>query len=89
MNKDGSDQTHIELEGKLSEGQRILVHNGDIYVGGYFDQGSCYWKNGNKTNLTINADSMSWGIGIDSINNIYNAGYYMKSHSLIPSFLEK
>ena len=26
MNKDGSDQTHIELEGKLSEGQRILVH---------------------------------------------------------------
>ena len=86
MNKDGSDQTHIELEGKLSEGQRILVHNGDIYVGGYFDQGSCYWKNGNKTNLTTNADSMSWGIGIDSSNNIYNAGYYMKSHSLIPSF---
>ena len=27
MNKDGSDQTHIELEGKYSEGQRILVHN--------------------------------------------------------------
>ena len=86
MNKDGSDQTYIELEGKFSEGQRILVHNGDIYVGGYFDQGSCYWKNGNKNNLTTNADSMSWGIGIDSSNNIYNAGYYMKSHSLIPSF---
>ena len=47
------------------------------------DQGSCYWKNGSKnTNLTTNADSMSWGIGIDSDNNIYNAGYYMKSHSL-------
>ena len=86
MDKDGSNQTHIELEGKFSEGQRILIHKGDTYVGGYFDQGSCYWKNGNKTNLTTNADSMSWGIGIDSSNNIYNVGYYMKSHSLIPSF---
>ena len=86
MNKDGSNQTFIELEGKFSEGQRIIVHDGDIYVGGYFDQGSCYWKNGNKTNLKTNADSMSWGIGIDSNNNVYNAGYYMKSHSLIPSF---
>ena len=32
MNKDGSNQTHIELEGKYSEGQRIFVHNDDIYV---------------------------------------------------------
>ena len=29
---------------------------------------------------------MSWGIGIDSNDNIFNVGYYMKSHSLIPSF---
>ena len=86
LNKDGSDQTHTELEGKFSEGQRIFVYEGDIYVGGYFDQGSCYWKNGNKINLTTNADSMSWGIAIDSNDNIFNVGYYMNSHSLIPSF---
>ena len=86
LNKDGSDQTHTELEGKFSEGQRIFVYKGDIYVGGYFDQGSCYWKNGNKINLTTNADSMSWGIAIDSNENIFNVGYYMNSHSLIPSF---
>ena len=86
LNKDGSDQTHTELEGKFSEGQRIFVYEGDIYVGGYFDQGSCYWKNGNKINLTTNADSMSWGITIDSNENIFNVGYYMNSHSLIPSF---
>ena len=86
LNKDGSDQTHTELEGKFSEGQRIFVFEGDIYVGGYFDQGSCYWKNGNKINLTTNADSMSWGIAIDSNENIFNVGYYMNSHSLIPSF---
>ena len=29
---------------------------------------------------------MSWGIRIDSNDNIFNVGYYMKSHSLIPSF---
>lgn len=86
LNLDGTGQTHTELEGKFSEGQRIVVHNEDTYVGGYFDQGSCYWKNGNKVNLTTNADSMSWGIGLDSNNNILNVGYYMKSHSLIPSF---
>ena len=86
LNLDGSGQTHTELEGKFSEGQRIFVHNDDIYVGGYFDQGSCYWKNGNKINLTTNADSMSWGIGVDSNDNIFNVGYFMKSHSLIPSF---
>ena len=86
LNTDGSSQTHTELEGKFSEGQRIIVHNGEIYVGGYFDQGSCYWKNGKKINLTTNADSMSWGIRVDSNNNIFNVGYYMKSHSLIPSF---
>ena len=86
LNKDGSNQTQTKLEGKFSEGQRIILHKGDIYVGGYFDQGSCYWRNGKKINLTINADSMSWGIGIDSNDNIFNVGYYMKSHSLIPSF---
>ena len=83
---DGTDQTLIELEGQFSEGQRIILHDDDIYVGGYFQNGSCYWKNGEKFNLTTNADSMTWGIEFDSENNIYNVGYYMKSHNLIPAF---
>ena len=61
VNELDANQTQTELEGKFSEGQRITIHNGDIYVGGYFQNGSCFWKNGSKTNLTINADSMSWG----------------------------
>ena len=48
MDLDGSNQTRTELEGKFSEGQRITVHNEDVYVGGYFDNGSCYWRNGQK-----------------------------------------
>jgi hypothetical protein len=86
MDMDGSNQIQTELEGKFSEGQRITIHNGDIYVGGYFQNGSCFWKNGSKINLTINADSMSWGIGVDENSNLFNVGYYMKSHSLIPSY---
>ena len=86
MDIDGSNQTMEELPGKFSEGQRIIVHNGDVYVGGYFDNGSCYWKNGNKINLTTNADSMGWGIDIDDNGDVYTAGYYMKGHNLIPSF---
>ena len=86
LNLDGTDQTLIKLEGQYSEGQRIILHEEDIYVGGYFKNGSCYWKNGVKFNLTTNADSMTWGIQMDSENNIYNVGYYMKSHNLIPAY---
>ncbi len=86
MDPDGSNQTMEELPGKFSEGQRIIVHNGDVYVGGYFDNGSCYWKNGSKINLTTNADSMGWGIALDNNGDVYTAGYYMKGHNLIPSF---
>ncbi len=86
MDPDGGNQTMEELPGKFSEGQKIYVHNGDVYVGGYFDNGSCYWKNGNKINLTTNADSMGWGVEIDDNGDVYTAGYYMKSHNLIPSF---
>tara|TARA_A100001015_G_scaffold219570_1_gene247030 strand:+ start:34078 stop:34947 length:870 start_codon:yes stop_codon:yes gene_type:complete len=86
LNLEGTDQTLIELEGQYSEGQRIILHEEDIYVGGYFKNGSCYWRNGVKFNLTTNADSMTWGIEMDSENNIYNVGYYMKSHNLIPAY---
>ena len=51
MDMDGSNQTQTELEGRFSEGQRITIHNGDIYVGGYFQNGSCFWKNGSKQTL--------------------------------------
>lgn len=86
MDMDGSNQKQSTLEGKFSEGQRITLHKGDIYVGGWFDNGSCYWKNGSKRNLTVNADSMSWDIAFDENDNQFNVGYYMKSHSLIPSY---
>ena len=86
MDLDGSNQTRTELEGKFSEGQRIAIHNEDVYVGGYFDNGSCYWRNGQKKNLTVNADSMSWDILFDNNGDQFNVGYYMKSHSLIPSY---
>ena len=75
MDLDGSNQTQTEFEGSFSEGQRITINKGDIYVGGYFQNGSCFWKNGFKTNLTINADSMSWGIEVDQDNNLFSVGY--------------
>ena len=86
INIDGSELEHTILEGEYSEGQRITLHKGDIYVGGWFDNGSCYWKNGQKKNLTVNADSMSWDILFDDNGDQFNVGYYMKSHSLIPSY---
>lgn len=75
MDLDGSNQTQTEFEGSFSEGQRITINKGDIYVGGYFQNGSCFWKNGSKTNLTVNADSMSWGIEVDQDNNLFSVGY--------------
>ena len=86
MDLDGTNQKRVDLEGEYSEGQRIILYRGNIYVGGWFDNGSCYWKNGSKKNLTINVDSMSWGISFDDNGDQFNVGYYMKSHSLIPSF---
>ena len=78
MDLDGSNQKQSILEGKFSEGQRITLHKGDIYVGGWFDNGSCYWKNGSKRNLTVNADSMSWDIAFDENDNQFNVAWSPK-----------
>ena len=36
------------LPGSYGEGEAIAVHNGDVYVAGWYDNGSCYWKMGKK-----------------------------------------
>lgn len=74
------------LQGNETSAHSIFVHNDDIYVAGSFSNGSCYWKNGSKTNLTTNADSEAFGIVVTDDGKVITGGYYMNNHhSLIPA----
>ena len=81
------DNEKFELPGNGGEAHSIAVHDGDIYVAGGFANGSCYWKNGEKINLTTNADSQTYGVNVNQSGDVFVGGYYMNNHhSLIPSF---
>ena len=81
------DQTRYDLPGLWGEAEAITVHNGDIYVAGWFDGGSCYWKNGVKINLTTNRDSQAFGIAVKNNGDVYVGGYFMNNHHyVIPCF---
>ena len=53
------------LQGNETYSYSIFNHSGDVYVSGSFANGSCYWKNGSKVNLTTNADSEAFGIVVN------------------------
>ena len=38
-------QERFDLPGTWGEGEAIAVDGDDVYVAGWFDNGSCYWKN--------------------------------------------
>ena len=72
--------------------EAITVDNGDIYVAGHFttggfNVGSCYWKNGVKTNLTTNRDSQAFGIAVKNNGDGYTGGWFMNNHHyVLPCF---
>jgi len=79
------DSEKTVLQGNDTYSYSIFVHSGDVYVSGSFANGSCYWKNGSKINLTTNADSEAFGIVVKENGTVINGGYYMKHHFLIPA----
>lgn len=80
------DGTKNILQGSGTNAHSIFVHGDDIYVAGSFSNGSCYWKNGSKINLTTNADSEAFGIVVNENGNVITGGYYMNNHHfLIPA----
>ena len=80
-------QTRYDLPGDWGEGEAIAVDGDDVYVAGWFDNGSCYWKNGQQINLTINRDSQAFAIGIRNNGDVYVGGYYMSNHHYyVPCF---
>ena len=80
-------QTRYDLPGNGGEGEAIAVDGNDVYVAGWYNNGSCYWKNGERINLTTNAESQAFALGIRNNGDIYVGGYYMNNnHYYIPCF---
>ena len=80
-------QTRYDLPGNGGEGEAIAVDGNDVYVAGWWDNGSCYWKNGERIDLTTNAESQAFALGIRNNGAIYVGGYYMNNnHYYIPCF---
>ena len=73
------------LQGNDTYSYSIFVRSGDVYVSGSFANGSCYWKNGSKINLTTNADSEAFGVVVKENGDVITGGYYMNHHVLIPA----
>jgi hypothetical protein len=59
------------------------VDGDDVYVAGWLDNGSCYWKNGEKINLTTNAESQAFAIGIRNNGDVFVGGYYVNNHHYV------
>ena len=74
------------LQGNDTYSYSIFIHSQDVYVSGSFANGSCYWKNGSKFNLTTNADSEAFGIVVNENGDVITGGYYMNNHhALVPA----
>ena len=51
-------QERFDLPGDGGEAEAIAVDGEDIYVAGWYNNGSCYWKNGVRIDLTVNRDCL-------------------------------
>lgn len=83
------DETRYDLPGTWGEAEAITVVNGDVYVAGHFgvNMSSCYWKNGQKINLTTNRDSQAFAIGVRNNGDVYVGGWAMNNHhAYIPCY---
>ena len=76
-------QERFDLPGTWGEGEAIAVDGDDVYVAGWFDNGSCYWKNGQKINLTTNGESQAFAIGVRSNGSVYIGGYFINNHHYV------
>ena len=75
------------LPGNGGEAEAIAVDGDDVYVAGWFNNGSCYWKNGQKINLTTNGESQAFAIGVRNNGSVYIGGSYINNHHyVIPCF---
>ena len=80
-------QEIYELPGNGGEAEAIAVDGDDVYVAGWFNNGSCYWKNGERINLTTNGESQAFAIGVRNNGSVYIGGYFMNNHHyIIPCF---
>ena len=73
-------QERFDLPGDGGEAEAIAVDGEDIYVAGWYNNGSCYWKNGVRIDLTVNRDSQAFAIGVRNNGSVYIGGYYMNNH---------
>ena len=81
-------ETRYDLPGDGGEAEAIAVDsNGVVYVAGWYNDGSCYWKDGVKINLTTNGDSQAFAIGLRYNGDVFVGGYYLNnSHYVIPCY---
>ena len=80
-------QERFDLPGSWGEGEAIAVDGENVYVAGWFENGSCYWENGNQITLTTNRDSQAFAIGVRNNGDVYIGGYYMNNdHYYVPCF---
>jgi len=80
-------ETRYDLPGNGGEAEAIAVDGDDVYVAGWYNNGSCYWKNGERIDLTTNAESQAFAIGLRYNGDVYVGGYYMNNnHYYIPCF---
>ena len=77
-------QTRYDLPGDWGEGEAIAVDGDDVYVAGWLDVGSsCYWKNGQRIDLTTNGVSQAFAIGIRNNGDVFVGGSYINNHHYV------
>ena len=70
-------QQRYDLPGLGGEAEAIAVNGEDVYVAGWYNNGSCYWKNGQKVDLTVNRDSQAFAIGIRNNGSVELLVFYL------------
>ena len=81
-------ETRYDLPGDGGEAEAIAVDSNDVvYVAGWYNDGSCYWKNGQRIDLTTNGDSQAFAIGLRYNGDVFVGGYYLNNnHYVIPCY---
>ena len=77
------DGVKTDLENVLSQATAITVVGSDVYIAGWYDNGTtsiaCYWKNGEKTDLST-VRSEAYAIAVVG-SNVYVTGAYTMAYT--------